>query len=133
MRERKEKEPQTGKKPRGPSPKPPTSGAPRDKDQYNFTDPESRIMKNANNQGFDQHYNIQVVVEHESRLVVGNWLCDAANDKQAALPTIDTVPSELGTPNAANLDSGYFSSDNIDGLKDRGIDPYIDIGIHAKR
>ena len=128
MRERKEKETKTGKKPRGPSPKPPTSGAPRDKDQYNFTDPESRIMKNSNNSGFDQHYNIQVVVAHESRLVVGNWLCDAPNDKQAALPTIDTVPPELGTPKAANLDTGYFSSDNIDGLQERGIDPYIATG-----
>src|SRR5262245_61254894 len=35
---------QTGRTPRGRAPKPPTTG-PRDKDQYNFTDPESRIMK----------------------------------------------------------------------------------------
>jgi len=30
---------------------------PRDTDQYNFTDPDSRIMKNSTNDGFDQHYN----------------------------------------------------------------------------
>jgi hypothetical protein len=36
----------TGKKPKGRPPKPPTPG-PRDKDQYNFTDPDSAIMKNA--------------------------------------------------------------------------------------
>jgi transposase len=77
---------QSGKKPPGKPPQPPTPG-PRDKDQYNFTDPESRIMKNATNSGFDQHYNVQVVVDHDSRLVVGNWLCDHTNDKQAALPT----------------------------------------------
>lgn len=128
VREREEKAAKTGKKPRGRSPKPPTSGSPGDKDQYNFTDPESRIMKNSNNSGFDQHYNVQVVVEHDSRLIVGDWLCDAPNDKQAALPTIDTVPSELGTPRAANLDTGYFSEDNINGLQDRGIDPYIATG-----
>ena len=85
-------------------------------------------MKNANNNGFDQHYNVQVVVEHDSRLIVGDWLCDAPNDKQSALPTIDTVPPELGTPKTANLDTGYFSSDNIDGLQDRDIDPYIATG-----
>ena len=28
-------------------------------------------MKNANNRGFDQHYNTQVVVDHDSRLIVG--------------------------------------------------------------
>ena len=45
-------------------------------------------MKNASNSGFDQHYNVQVVVDHDRRLIVGNWLCDQPNDKQAALPTI---------------------------------------------
>ncbi len=128
MRDRKTKEAKTGQKIRGRSPKPPESNLPRDKDQYNFTDPESRIMKNSNNKGFDQHYNVQLVVEHESRLVVGNWLCNAPNDLQAALPTIDTVPPELGTAKAANLDTGYFSSDNIDGLQQRGIEPYIATG-----
>ncbi len=128
MSEREEKAAKTGRKPRGPSPKPPAPGVPRDKDQYNFTDPESRIMKNATDKGFDQHYNVQVAVEHESRLIVGNWLCNAPNDKHAALPTIDTIPSELGKPKAANLDTGYFSSDNIKGLQNRGIDPYIATG-----
>ncbi len=124
---REEKAAKKGRKPPGRPPNPPTPG-PRDKDQYNFTDPESRIMKNANNSGFDQHYNTQVVVDHDSRLVVGNWLCDHTNDKQAALPTIDTVPPEVGQPNKANLDTGYFSENNIAGLEKRGIDPYIATG-----
>jgi hypothetical protein len=41
---------------RGKTPKPPEAG-PSDKDQYNFTDPDSRIMKNSTNNGYDQHYN----------------------------------------------------------------------------
>jgi transposase len=127
MQLREQKAAKKGRKPPGRPPKPPTSG-PRDKDQYNFTDPESRIMKNANNSGFDQHYNTQVVVEHDSRLVVGNWLCNHTNDKQAALPTMDTVPPEVGQPKKANLDTGYFSQDNINGLQARGIDPYIATG-----
>jgi transposase len=95
MQAREEKAAQKGGNPPGRPPNPPTPG-PRAKDQYNFTDPESRIMKNANNSGFDQHYNVQVVVEHDSRLVVGNLLCNHPNDKQAALPTIDTVPPAWG-------------------------------------
>ena len=121
---RQEKAAKKGGNPPG---RPPTPG-PRDKDQYNFTDPESRLMKNATNSGFDQHYNVQVVVEHESRLVVGNWVCDHPNDKQAALPTIDTVPPQLGQPKKANLDTGYFSEDTIADLQTRGIDPYIATG-----
>ena len=127
MEARAAKTAKTGKKPRGRTPKPPTPG-PRDKDQYNFTDPESRIMKNSNNSGFDQHYNVQVVVDHDNLLIVGDWLCDHTNDKQAALPTIDTISPDVGVPSAANLDAGYFSADNIDGLLARGIDPYIATG-----
>lgn len=127
MKARAEKAAKSGRKPPGRPPQPPTAG-PRDKDQYNFTDPESRIMKNANNGGFDQHYNTQVVVDHDSRLIVGNWLCDHTNDRQAALPTIDTVPAALGKPPAVNLDTGYFSENNIAGLQARKIEPYIATG-----
>ena len=130
VRLREEKAAKKGGKPSGRPPTPPTPG-PRDKDQYNFTDPESRIMKNANNSGFDQHYNTQVVVDHNSRLIVGHWLCNHTNDKQAALPTIDTVPPELGRTKKGNLDTGYFSEDNIAGLQKRGIDPYIATGRSA--
>ena len=58
VHEREEKARKSGRKPRGRPPTPPTPG-PRDKDQYNFTDPDSRIMKNSTDQGFDQHYNVQ--------------------------------------------------------------------------
>ena len=127
MQARADKTAQTGKKPRGKPPQPPTPG-PGEKDQYNFTDPESRLMKNATNSGFDQHYNVQVVVDHDSRLVVGHWLCDHTNDKQAALPTIDTVPPAVGQPQKVNLDTGYFSQNNIAELESRGLDPYIATG-----
>ena len=42
---------------------------PDDKDQYNFTDPESRIMKGAD--GFVQGDNAQAAVEPERGLIVG--------------------------------------------------------------
>jgi transposase len=129
LREREEKAAKKGQKPRGRKPKPPTPG-PRDKDQYNFTDPESRIMKNATNKGIDQHFNVQVVVEHESRLIVGACLSNEPNDKQLALPTIDSVPMEIGKPESANLDTGYFSQDNVAGLEARQIEPYIATGRH---
>jgi transposase len=69
LRAREAKAHATGHKPRGRAPQPPTPG-PRDTDQYNFTDPESRIMKNSTNDGFDQHYNVQAAVEQDSMLIV---------------------------------------------------------------
>jgi len=127
LREREEKARQTGRKPRGRAPRPPTAG-PRDKDQYNFTDPDSRIMKNSTDDGFDQHYNAQVAVDQASRLIVGHTVSNHANDKGEALPTVDAIPAEVGKPEAAALDNGFFSPTNIEGLEARGIEPYIATG-----
>lgn len=127
MAARQEKEERTGKKSRGRAPQPPEPG-PRDKDQYNFTDPESGIMKNGNNKGFEQSYNAQAAVEHESRLIVGNTLSNHPNDKQEAVVTAQAIPPELGTPNAAAMDAGYFGPKTIEALQAMGIDPYIAVG-----
>lgn len=127
MAARQEKEERTGKKSRGRAPQPPEPG-PRDKDQYNFTDPESRIMKNGNNKGFEQSYNAQAAVEHESRLIVGNTLSNHPNDKQEAVVTAQAIPPELGTPDAAAMDAGYFGPKTIEALQAMGIDPYIAVG-----
>jgi transposase len=127
LRQREKKAAKKGQKPRGRPPKPPRAG-PRDKDQYNFTDPESRIMKNANNDGFDQHYNVQVAVDQVSRLIVAQGLSNHPTDRQEALPTVDAIPAGLGRPAAAALDNGYWSPDNVEGLLQRGIEPYIATG-----
>jgi len=127
MREREEKANKTGRKPRGKGPKPPTAG-PRAKDQYNFTDPESRIMKNSTDKGFDQHYNVQVAVDQDSRLIVGNTVSNHVNDQGEAIPTVDAIPTEVGKPKAAALDKGYWSPTNVEELQGRGIEPYIATG-----
>ncbi|MDH3675691.1 MAG: transposase, partial [Anaerolineae bacterium] len=127
IRERAEKEKKTGRKLAGRQPQPPTPGV-RDKDQYNFTDPESPIMKNSNNSGFDQHYNAQVAVTHGSMLIVANRLSNHPNDKQEAIPTLDAIPPEIGKPEAGTMDNGYFSATNIAACEARGIEPYIATG-----
>jgi hypothetical protein len=127
VREREEKARRSGRKPRGRGPRPPTPG-PRGKDQYNFTDPDSRIMKNSANQGFDQHYNVQVAVTQENLLIVGQSLSNHPNDQAEAEPTVDSVASDLGKPQAAALDNGFFSQTNIEMFESRGIEPYIATG-----
>ena len=127
VREREEKARKSGRKPRGRGPTPPTPG-PGDKDQYNFTDPDSRIMKNSTDQGFDQHYNVQVAVTQENLLIVGESLSNHPNDQAEAKPTVDSIPMAIGKPNAAALDNGYFSQTNIEAFESRGIEPYIATG-----
>ncbi len=127
LRAREEKAQETGRKPRGPEPKPPKPGA-RDKDQYNFTDPDSRIMKNSTNGGFDQHYNVQVAVDQDNLFVVGNTLSNHPVDTYEAIPTVDAIPPEIGQPKAAALDNSYFAPKNIREFEARAIDPFIATG-----
>jgi hypothetical protein len=127
VRAREEKAQKTKGQPRGRAPKPPTPG-PHAKDQYNFTDPDSRMMKNSTNAGFDQHYNTQVAVDQDSLLIVAPSLSNHANDQREVEPTLAGLSPELGQPNAAALDNGYFSPRNIQALEARGIEPYIATG-----
>ena len=115
------------RKPRGPQPKPPQPG-PRDRDQYHFTDPDSRLMKNSHNDGFDQHDNAQIATDHNSLLVVAHSWSNHANDQAEVEPTLDALPHALGTPPAGALDTGYFSAANMTALEQRGIEPYIAVG-----
>ena len=128
LRLRAEKAQETGHKPRGPEPKPPQQTGPRDKDQYNFTDPHSRIMKNSTNVGFDQHYNVQVAVEQENLFIVGNTLSNHPVDTYEAIPTVDAIPPEVGKPAAAALDKIYFAPQNIHDFEARQIEPFIATG-----
>ena len=127
LREREAKAKRSGRKPQGRPPTPP-SGAPQDKDQYNFTDPESRIMKCSRSAGFEQAYNAQVAVDQDSLLIVACSLSNHPNDKAEAEPTLAALPAVLGTPEAAALDNGFWSEKNLAALEERHIEPYIATG-----
>ncbi len=127
QREREEVARKSKRRPRGRKPKPPQPG-PQAKDQYNFTDPESRMMKNSTDDGFDQHYNVQAAVDQGSLLIVASALSNHPNDKREAEPTLAVISPDLGTPAAAALDNGYFSPATIQACEQRGIEPYIATG-----
>jgi transposase len=97
-----------GKKPRGPAPKEP-SRQPRPGDQYNFTDPESRIMKAGSGPHFEQSYNAQAAVEVDSRLIVGERVSQAPNDKEQLAPTMAAVGPPVQSVAAVLTDSGFYS------------------------
>ena len=123
MEQRKAKEKRTGKKTRGKTPKEPTN-IPEKRDQYNFTDPESRIMKTS--KGFDQCYNGQAAV-NDDMVIVGAYSNSHANDKQEFLPTINTIPNELGEITNAVADTGYYSEENILKSQKQDVTPIISI------
>src|SRR6266498_1834737 len=94
----------------------PKTAKPKDKDQHNFTDPESRIMKGAD--GFVQGYNAQAAVEPDFQLIVGQAVTQAANDKEQLLPMVEVIEQQSGQrPEEILADSGYCSEKNLEGLE----------------
>jgi hypothetical protein len=94
------------------------------KAQYNFTDPESRIMKGPD--GFVQAYKAQIAVEATSPLIVGQMVTQAANDQQQLVPMIETVVAQAGdSPDEVLADSGYCSDANLEQVAARGVDAFI--------
>lgn len=124
VKARKEKEEATGKKSKGKEPKPPEEG-PRPKDQYNFTDPESRIMKTSD--GFDQCYNAQAAVT-DNMMIVGGYANDHCNDKGELADVLDSIPMELGKVETITADTGYFSEEAVKATEKRKIDAHIATG-----
>jgi transposase len=93
----------------------PQQAQPKDKDQYNFTDPESRIMKGAD--GFIQAYNAQAAVEPELQLIVGQTVTAASNDKEQLMPMVEVIEQQSGQrPDEILADSGYCSEKNLEAL-----------------
>ena len=71
----------------------PAEAVPEPKDQINFTDPESRIMK-ASNKGWDQCGNAQAVA-NEHQIILAADVTDQANDKRQAVPMVDQTRENL--------------------------------------
>ena len=124
---RKAKEKLTGKKPRGRVPKEPSKEI-KPSDQVNLTDDASRIMKTSGG-GFEQCYNAQASVEHDSRLIVHQHVTQNTNDKMEISPTCEWFEKypEFKPPLIV-ADAGYFSEDNIALCEKNEVTPYISFG-----
>lgn len=103
------------------------SEVPADNKQYNFTDPESGIMK-ANNKGWDQCGNAQAAVDSEDQIILACDVTDESNDKQQFEPMVEQTQENVGEDKkikAASADSGYYSESNVTFAEDKNIDAYI--------
>lgn len=127
---RKEEGRKRGGKPRcGPKPKP-IQDVPDDKKQYNFTDPETSIMK-ANNKGFDQCGNAQAAVDRENQVIVASDVTNEANDKKQLKPMVKQTKQNVGRGQRIDkfsADSGYFSEDNVTWAERQNLDAHIATG-----
>ena len=107
----------------------PVDTAPKPKAQYNFTDPESKIMK-VSNKGFDQCGNAQAVA-NEEQIIIAADVTPQANDKRQVVPMVEQSQENLQAAGvdekigAFDADTGYFSEENVSYLEGERIDAHI--------
>jgi transposase len=124
--EAEEKRAAEGRRKPGPKAAPPST-EPEAKAQKNFTDADSRIMKNKD--GFVQAYNAQAAVDAEAQIIVAQDVTQSPVDCAQLVPMTDAIEANLGRkPEQLSADAGYCSEANLEALEGRGIDSYVATG-----
>ena len=104
----------------------PEEAKPEGKAQRNFTDPESRIMRDGATKGFVQAYNAQAAVDSGSQIIVAAELTQQAVDSRQLINMLVKVGANTGEmPKTVTADAGYFSEANVTAPVLAGIDLYI--------
>jgi transposase len=127
QKQREQEDSKSGNKPQRGRKRKAVSEVPADNKQYNFTDPESSIMK-ANNKGWDQCGNAQAAVDSKKQIIVACDVTSQSNDKQQFEPMLEQAEQNVGKDKkikAASADSGYYSESNVKFAEDKNIDAYI--------
>lgn len=112
----------------------PEQARPAPKAQRNFTDPESRIMKDGATKGFEQAYNAQAVVDGHAQVIVACAVTQQASDVEQFVPLVEQVEANTGQRPATVLaDAGYYSEANVTAPTLTGIALYVppDRSTHA--
>lgn len=99
---------------------------PDPKAQKNFTDPESRIMKDGATGSFEQSYNGQIAVDAECQIIVAMCLTQEGNDKKQLVPMLNRVEENMGRmPDQGLADAGLFSVEAVTDKTISGVDLYV--------
>jgi transposase len=101
-------------------------GLPKDKAQRNFTDSESHIMPAPGGKYFIQAYNAQAAVDSAHQIIVAAETNNKPTDRGQAEPMMAKVKENTGRlPHQMSADTGYFSSETVTALTEKGIDVYM--------
>jgi transposase len=128
IEERVRKEAETGKKPSGRTPvvKDPEQTKPDPKAQRNFTDPESRIMKDGATGSFVQAYNAQIVVDSHCQIILAASVTPCANDREQLLPMLcQAAANAAALPPIASADCGYFNQGHMESSLLADVDLFV--------
>lgn len=98
----------------------------RDKDQYNFVDPDSRVMPDAPSRGWVQGYNAQIAVDDTPhKIIVAADVSSQGSDNPQLKPMVEQIRQRIGPVPKLTADAGYNAEANLQWLIDEKIDAYV--------
>ena len=101
----------------------------RQDEQCNLTDADSRLMRPSTREGFVQGYNAQACVDADgSQLILGQRVSQCSSDAHELLPSLETIPAEVGAVEKVLADKGFASREAMEALEAKGVDAYISVG-----
>jgi transposase len=91
--------------------------------QISRTDPESRFLRSRD--GWQLGYTAEIAVSQD-HLIVAERVTQNASDNASLLPLVDEASWQCrGKPQRISADTGFFSLQNLHGLREREIDGYV--------
>jgi transposase len=108
--------------------------SPRDKEQANLTDADSRLMRKNSRSEYIQGYNAQAVVDAEgTQLIVGVRVSQCASDRNELAADVAAIPQQIGKPSVALADNGYACEDMVAQVqKDGTTEALVSVGAESK-
>jgi len=102
-------------------------GPPADREQVNFTDPDSRVMRTRGT--YEQSYNCQLAVDAAGQVVVAADVTQRQNDSEELAGMLEAVRAEAGElPREMSADANYCSEENLRLLRRKGVRGYVATG-----
>lgn len=102
------------------------SDEPREEAQWNFTDPESRVMPDSADKGhFVQSYNAQLAVNRK-QIIVATTVTNNPIDNPHLPEVVHAIKKNTGHfPAEMSWDAGYAKRENLVLMESLGIDAYV--------
>lgn len=90
--------------------------------QYNFVDPDSRVMRDNGRKCFVQGYNAQIAVDTHQQVIVAAEVTQQVTDREQLLAMVDSIrESTQSTPQTVLADAGYWDTASLRELLRQGI------------
>jgi len=90
--------------------------------QYNFVDPDSRVMRDNARKCFVQGYNAQIAVDTQKQVIVAAEVTQQVTDREQLLPMVESIrASTKAVPETVLADAGYWDTASLRELSRQGI------------